>query len=69
MTVSRANAARSVVTYWAVGRAEASSLVALQLNDGPPLLLSIMHARNIALALQEEANTVAQREAAGAKLA
>ena len=55
------------VTYWAVGRCESSSLVALQLNGEQPLLLSITDARGMATALQEEADAVAQREADCAK--
>lgn len=46
------------VRYWAVGRTNNSSLVALQLNDEVPVVLQVKEAKEIAAALQNEADTI-----------
>jgi hypothetical protein len=48
------------VTRWAVGRTKNSSLVAIQLNDEAPVVLHVKEAREIAAALQNEADTIAK---------
>jgi hypothetical protein len=50
------------VTYWAVGRTKNSSLVALQLNDEAPVVLQVKEAKDIAAALQSEAETIVKLE-------
>ena len=51
------------VTFWAVGRTKTSALVALKLNDETPVVLRVSEARDIAAALQSEADTIASLEA------
>jgi hypothetical protein len=50
------------VTYWAVGRTKNSSLVALQLNDDAPVVLQAKEAKDIAVALQNEAEAIVRLE-------
>jgi hypothetical protein len=46
------------LSYWAVGRHEQTSQVAIKLNDLPPILMSVDNAREVAAALNSEADAV-----------
>jgi hypothetical protein len=50
------------MTYWAVGRTKNASLVALQLNDETPVVLRVKEAKEIAAALQNEADMIAKQD-------
>jgi hypothetical protein len=51
------------LNYWAVGRTKNSSHVALQINDEGTVVLRAKEAREIAIALQNEADLIARQMA------
>ncbi len=44
------------VSYWAVGRPPETGKVAIKINDSPPVVMSVEHAREFAAALKSEAH-------------
>ncbi len=44
------------VSHWAVGQEQRTGQVAIRINDSPPVVMSVEHAREIAAALKSEAH-------------
>jgi len=44
------------LSYWAVGRLPETGQVAIRINDSPPVVMSVEHAKEIAAALKSEAH-------------